>query len=156
MGEVTQKLLVDNTSKATTTTNEASKEHPSSAIPAKKRGRPKREVTDERIENLDSVLGSDSLVTVEKGDASPSSKRKRGPVNEQKEVATIVAGLETGKSTKNAEITEERPKSEEAKQNDKVKSSKLLEINPTEKSKSQTGATDDRKPKENVKVAKAI
>merc|ERR1712008_646534 len=100
----------------------------------------------------DSVLGSDSLVTVEKGDASPASKRKRGPVIEQKEIATIVAGLETGKSTKNAKITEERPKSEEAKQNDKVKPSKLLEINP----KSQTAATDDNKPKENVKVAKAI
>merc|ERR1712008_614855 len=63
--EVTQKFLVDNTSKAATT-NEASKEQPSSAIPAKKRGRPKRVVTDERIDNLDPVLGSDSLVTVEK------------------------------------------------------------------------------------------
>ena len=122
--ELTQKLEIDNTSKPTT--SEDSKQQPSNATPAKKRGRPKRVVTDEKIENLDSVLGSDSLVTVEKGDASPASKRKRGPVIEQKEVATIVAGLETGKSTKNVKITEERPKSEEAKQNDKVKSSKLL------------------------------
>merc|ERR1712051_522132 len=99
--------------------------------------------------------GSDSLVTVEKGDASPASKRKRGPVIEQKEVATIVAELETGKSTLNAKITEERPKSEEAKQNDKVKSSKLLAI-ADKLSKSQTPATDDKEPKENVKVAKAV
>merc|ERR1740129_1761769 len=90
--EVAQKLVVDNTSKPTS--NEDSKQQPSNATPAKKRGRPKRVVTDEKIENLDSVLGSDSLVTVEKGDASPASKRKRGPVIEQKEVATIVAGLE--------------------------------------------------------------
>ena len=151
---VTQKLLVDNTSKATT--NEDSKDQPSSATPAKKRGRPKRVVTDEKIENLDSNLGFESTLTVEKGDASPASKRKRGPVIEQKEVATIVPGLEMGKLPKNAKITEERPKSEEAKQNDKVKSSKLLEVNLTVKGKVQTPASDAKKPEENVKVAKAI
>ena len=151
--EVTQKLVVDNTSKPTS--NEDSKQQPSNATPAKKRGRPKRVVTDEKIENLDSVLGSDSLVTVEKGDASPASKRKRGPVIEQKEVATIVAGLETGILPKDARITEERPKSEGAKLNDKVKSSKLLEI-ADKLSKSQAAASDDKKLKENVKVAKAI